>query len=112
MAEAVLGELARILHAYVARLQTDPARPSARAVDEAQLEDHLASFLGNLAATLPSLGDARSAMPRSAMPRSGGDGMRTAMRARRARRDPGDDPCGGRCRRPSRCRTERPSNTW
>jgi hypothetical protein len=58
VAEAVLGELARILHAYVARLQTDPGTPSARAVDEAKLEDHLASFLGNLAATLPSLGDA------------------------------------------------------
>jgi hypothetical protein len=58
VADAVLGELERILHAYVARLRTDPGTPSARAGDEAQLEDHVASFLGNLAGTLPSLGDA------------------------------------------------------
>jgi hypothetical protein len=58
VADAILGELERILHAYVARLRTDPGTPSARASDEAQLEDHLASFLGNLAGTLPSLGDA------------------------------------------------------
>jgi PAS domain S-box-containing protein len=58
VAEAVLGELERILHVYVARLRTDPGTPSARVVDEAQLEDHLASFLGNLAGTLPFLGDA------------------------------------------------------
>jgi hypothetical protein len=58
VADAVLGELGRILHAYVARLRTDPGTPSARAGDEAQLEDHLASFLGNLAGTLPSLGEA------------------------------------------------------
>jgi hypothetical protein len=58
VADAILGELERILHAYVARLRTDPGTPSARAGDEAQVEDHVASFLGNLAGTLPSLGDA------------------------------------------------------
>ncbi len=58
VAEAVLGELERILHVYVARLRTDPGTPSAHAIDEVQIEDHVASFLGNLAATLPSLGEA------------------------------------------------------
>ncbi len=57
VSDAVLGELDRILHAYVARLRTDPGTPSAHAVDEAQIEDHVAAFLGNLAGTLPSLGD-------------------------------------------------------
>jgi hypothetical protein len=46
------------VHAYVARLRTDPGTPSAHAVDEAQIEDHVASFIGNLAATLPSFGEA------------------------------------------------------
>jgi PAS domain S-box-containing protein len=58
VADAILGELERIVHAYVARLRTDPGTPSARAGDEAQLEDHIAGFLGNLAGTLPSLGEA------------------------------------------------------
>jgi hypothetical protein len=58
VADAVLGELERISFAYVARLRTDPGTPSARAGDEAQLEDHVASFLGNLAGSLPALGEA------------------------------------------------------
>ncbi|MGZ8468584.1 MAG: ATP-binding protein, partial [Gemmatirosa sp.] len=74
VADAVLGELERILHAYVARLRTDPGTPSARAGDEAQLEDHLASFLGNLAGTLPALGDAMlGAVPGSAAPELAAD---------------------------------------
>jgi hypothetical protein len=53
--DAVLGELERVLHAYVARLQSDPATPSAHAATEAQAEDHLASFLADLAAALHHL---------------------------------------------------------
>jgi hypothetical protein len=55
VADAVLAELERLLHAYVARLRSDPATPSAHAVDEKQLEDHLASFLADLAGTLAGL---------------------------------------------------------
>jgi hypothetical protein len=50
--DAVLGEMERILRAYVARLHGDPAIPRARSLSEAQLEDHLASFLADLAQTL------------------------------------------------------------
>ncbi len=52
VADAVLAEIERVLYAYVARLRSDPATPSAYAVDEPHLEDHLASFLADLAATL------------------------------------------------------------
>jgi hypothetical protein len=54
-AEAVLGELERVLHAYVARLRSDLATPSAHAAAEAQVEDHLASFLADLAGALHHL---------------------------------------------------------
>jgi hypothetical protein len=54
-ADAVLGELERVLHAYVARLRSDPATPSAHAAAESQVEDHLASFLADLAGTLHHL---------------------------------------------------------
>ncbi len=53
--DAVLGELERILHAYVARLRSDPATPGARTLPEAELEDHLASFLSDLAQTLGTM---------------------------------------------------------
>jgi PAS domain S-box-containing protein len=53
--EAVLGEMERILHAYVSRLRSDPATPSARRVSEAELEDHLATFLADLSSTLWTL---------------------------------------------------------
>ena len=54
-ASAVLGELERILHAYVARLRNDPATPSARRASDAELEDHLATFLSDLAGVLQGL---------------------------------------------------------
>jgi hypothetical protein len=62
---ALLAELERILHAYVARVRSDPATPTAHTVNEAHVEDHLASFLADLAGTLqhvewpggPSLGE-------------------------------------------------------
>ncbi|HET7458139.1 MAG TPA: ATP-binding protein [Gemmatimonadaceae bacterium] len=63
---AVLAEMERVIHAYVARLRSDPQTPSARAVEEAEIEDHLASFLGDLASTLASIdvaaGDASAAL--------------------------------------------------
>ena len=49
---AVLSELERILHVYVARLRSDPGTPHARRLSEAELEDHLASFLSDLAQTM------------------------------------------------------------
>ena len=52
IADAVLGEIERLLHAYVARLRSDPATPAARASTEAQVEDHLATFLADLAGAL------------------------------------------------------------
>jgi hypothetical protein len=44
-----------VLHAYVARLRSDPGTPSARTTDERELEDHLASFLADIASTIRSL---------------------------------------------------------
>jgi PAS domain S-box-containing protein len=53
--DAILGDLERILHAYVARLRSDPGTPRARALSEAELEDHLASFLSDTAQTLGAM---------------------------------------------------------
>ncbi|HEV2130827.1 MAG TPA: ATP-binding protein, partial [Longimicrobiaceae bacterium] len=53
--DAILAELERILHGYVARLRSDPATPGAQALSEAELEDHLASFLSDMAQTLGAL---------------------------------------------------------
>ena len=55
VADAVLAELERVLHAYVARLRSDPATTSAHGASEAQVEDHLASFLADLAGALHHL---------------------------------------------------------
>jgi signal transduction histidine kinase len=55
LADAILAELEPVLHAYVARLRSDPAIPSAHAVDEPVIEDHLASFLADVAATIASV---------------------------------------------------------
>ncbi len=54
-ADAVLAELERVLHAYVARLRSDPATPSAHARPESEIEDHLASFLADMAGMLYQL---------------------------------------------------------
>jgi hypothetical protein len=59
----VLGELERVLHAYVARLRSDPSTPSAHGATEAQVEDHLASFLADLAGALHHLDAAEGATP-------------------------------------------------
>lgn len=50
--EAILADLERILHAYVARLRSDPATPGAQSLSEAELENHLASFLSDVAQTI------------------------------------------------------------
>jgi PAS domain S-box-containing protein len=49
--DAIFAEMERILYAFVARLRSDPATPSAHARSEAELEDHLASFLSDIAQT-------------------------------------------------------------
>ncbi|HYH80654.1 MAG TPA: ATP-binding protein [Longimicrobium sp.] len=53
--DALLAELERVLYAYVARLRSDPATPTAHALSEPELEDHLATFLSDLAETLRSV---------------------------------------------------------
>jgi hypothetical protein len=53
--DAILAEIERILHSYVARVRSDTATPSAHAIDESLIEDHLASFLADLAGTLAGL---------------------------------------------------------
>jgi signal transduction histidine kinase len=53
--DALLAELERVLYAYVARLRSDPGTPTAHALSEAELEDHLATFLSDLAETLRSV---------------------------------------------------------
>jgi PAS domain S-box-containing protein len=48
-AAAVLGDIRRVLHAHVARLRSDPMTPSARRMPERALEDHLGTFIADLA---------------------------------------------------------------
>ena len=53
--DALFAEMERILYAFVARLRSDPATPSAHARSEAELEDHLASFLSDIAQTFGAM---------------------------------------------------------
>lgn len=53
--DAIMMELEHILYGYVARLRSDPATPSAHALGAAELEDHLATFLSDLADTFRGL---------------------------------------------------------
>ncbi|MBW3629684.1 MAG: PAS domain S-box protein [Gemmatimonadetes bacterium] len=53
--EAILTEMERVLYAFVARLRSDAATPSAHSLAEPDLEDHLASFLADVAQTLAGL---------------------------------------------------------
>jgi hypothetical protein len=57
--DAALGEIERILAAYAARLRTDAATPSAHGLSDAQLDDHTASFLADVAQTLVIIEAAR-----------------------------------------------------
>jgi hypothetical protein len=59
--DAVLADLERVLHAFVARLRGDSVTPSARRVSEAELEDHLATFLSDVAHTLGGIDVAEGA---------------------------------------------------
>src|SRR5690349_4736082 len=56
LGEALMADLGRVLHAYVARLRSDPGTPHARGTDEAEVEDHLVTFLADVATTLRTLG--------------------------------------------------------
>jgi len=47
--DSILIDLERILHAYMARLRSDPSTPSARRLSDAEMENHLATFLADLA---------------------------------------------------------------
>jgi len=76
--DAILAELERLLHVYVGRLRSDPATPSAHALSERELEDHLATFLADLAATLPAIDlsadrDAEATVDGTAIQRTLGD---------------------------------------
>ena len=53
--DAIMVELERIVYTFVARLRSDPATPSARSISEAELEDHLATFLSDLADTFRAI---------------------------------------------------------
>ncbi|WP_183685550.1 ATP-binding protein [Longimicrobium terrae] len=53
--DAIIVELERILYGYVARLRSDPATPSAHTLGAVELEDHLATFLSDLADTFRGL---------------------------------------------------------
>ncbi|HEU4456220.1 MAG TPA: ATP-binding protein [Longimicrobium sp.] len=61
--DAILLELERVLHVYVARLRSDPATPSAHHLGEAELEDHLATFLSDLAVTFSAMDLAANDQP-------------------------------------------------
>ncbi|MDB4881684.1 MAG: sensor protein, partial [Gemmatimonadetes bacterium] len=55
LSNALLAELERVLHVFVARLRHDPETQSAHRIAEPVLEDHLASFVADVAATLSSI---------------------------------------------------------
>jgi signal transduction histidine kinase len=55
LADMLMAELERVLHAYVARVRTDPETPSAHQLAEPLVENHLASFLADVAGTLQHL---------------------------------------------------------
>jgi PAS domain S-box-containing protein len=61
--DIILAELEGIMREFVSRVRADPATASARAVDAYALEDHLATFLADVAVTMQSmtLDDAPSA---------------------------------------------------
>jgi hypothetical protein len=55
IADALLAELEDVMHGYAARVRTDEDTPSAKDIEEDVLEDHMATFLADIAATLASL---------------------------------------------------------
>jgi signal transduction histidine kinase len=59
--EAALEELERVLSGYAARLRTDAGTPSARALTDADIEDHTATFLADMAQALTAIEAAKGA---------------------------------------------------
>jgi signal transduction histidine kinase len=55
VSDTIIDRLETILARYLDRLRTDPLTPSAREVSSSRIEDHLASFLADLAATIASM---------------------------------------------------------
>ena len=55
ISDAILADLEDIMREFVARVRVDPDTPGARTVDSYLLEDHLATFLADLATTLASV---------------------------------------------------------
>ena len=57
--DAALEEVERVLSGYAARLRTDAGTPSAWALSDADLEDHTATFLADMAQALAAIEAAR-----------------------------------------------------
>jgi len=55
ISDAILAELEDIMRGFVERVRVDPDTPSAHVVDEYVLEDHLATFLADIASTVASV---------------------------------------------------------
>ena len=56
--DVLLAELEQVLRHFVHRVRTDPEIPGAEGLSEAEVEDHLATFLADMAGTLQHLGAA------------------------------------------------------
>ena len=74
VADALLRDIDRILHACVARLRNDPAVPSAQRTSERELEDHLTTFLADVATSLTAP---------DALSEAGGDDLRDGVAIQR-----------------------------
>jgi C4-dicarboxylate-specific signal transduction histidine kinase len=69
--KAVLADTERVLHAYVARLRSDALIPSGHDADDTELEDHMSTFIADLAQNL-SMVDMSDGMPNESL-RDGSD---------------------------------------
>ena len=97
VADVLLGEIDAIMRAYVARVRSDDDTPSAYANEDHELENHLATFLADIASTLASVNvDAESPPPsvrdgttiqRIVAQRHGAQRARRGWKARELRRD-------------------------
>jgi hypothetical protein len=66
VAAALLADVDRVLHSVVARLRADADVPSARGASDADLEDHLATLIADIAPNL-SMIDAATGTPAGAL---------------------------------------------
>ena len=97
VADVLLGEIDAIMRAYVARVRSDDDTPSAYTNEDHELEDHLATFLADIASTLASVDvDAESppqsvrdgtAIQRIVAQRHGAQRARLGWKERELRRD-------------------------